>query len=218
MKQNQFEREIEFLCKDLFEGGQNHTLIYGNKERTTELLKRVYERASQREELLCSWHEASKINNPLDFFKPILQLKYRKSYEELKEKDWFKNLVNGDDKRTIFKLAEFCGMEEKHPILNARKMPVFFIDGLEELFFKMDYGNLDEKDMQTVLTKSRSQAPLPNGFGNALRSCLHQRNKGIFYGTVHDTKSREFKATLGNYHYLFYSENFMNHGLWEEKT
>ena len=195
---------IELLCKDLFDEGQSHTLLYGKPELTLAILKGVYQRAKEKPGLLCSFHNASKINQPMDFFEPILKLKYEDEYESLKQKQWFKNLLKKRDGREIFRLSGLCAMEEKSNNSNQRKLPVIFIDGIEELLFKMDYSHLKDKERKNF----NLEQPIPRGFGNCLRGDLHQTNRGIFYGTVRDIKKIDYLATLGNYNYLFYEGNF----------
>ena len=209
------KKEIDFLCEDLFLERKNHVLLYGKHEDTFAVLQGIYERAKKDKTFLCSWHDASKIINPMDFFEPILRLKYEKGYEVLKEKDWFKELIEKNTMDGIFKLTEFCGKEKNSKFQNARKLPIFFIDGIEDLFFKFDYSHLDEEGRKKLLSINFLEQPLPKGFGNHLRN-LHQSGKGIFYGLVKNTESLEFKSTLGNYNYLFYNENFRNHDVWRE--
>lgn len=211
---NPLEPEIEFLCEDLFERGRNHLLLYGKPEDTLSVLKSVYERATKRGEFLCSWHDASTITCPMNFFEPVLQLKYGEEYNLLREKLWFKDLVARNDRSGVFQLAGLCGREKASKNPNARRLPLFFIDGIEELFFKLDYGHLDEESRKNVLSGDfMDQHFLPRGFGDCLRSHLHQTGTGIFYGTVRNSGGIQFQATLGNYYYLFYDENFMNHTL-----
>src|SRR3989339_534970 len=149
------------------------------------------------------------------FLEPILKLKYEKKYNELKEKDWFKELVAKNTMDGVFRLTEFCGKEKNSKFRNARKLPIFFIDGIENLFFKFDYSHLDEEGRKKLLSIDFWEQPLPKGFGNHLRN-LHQFREGIFYGLVKNTESLEFKSTLGNYNYLFYNGNFRNHEVWRE--
>lgn len=211
------EREIEYLCGDLFDRGQNHVLLYGKPERTLAVMRGVYERAREREEFLCSWHDASAIAQPMDFFEPILRLKYGDEYDSLREESWFKDVAARNELEGVFQLASLCGREESSENPNAQRLPVIFIDGIEELFFKMDYGHLDEEDRKKLLTGGFMEQPLPKGFGNCLRGHIHHAKTGIFYGTVRNTEGIQFGATLGNYPYLFYSENFMNHRLREDQ-
>ncbi len=211
----QLEREIEFLCEDLFEGGRNHVLLYGKPERTLPVLQGVYERAKKREEFLCSWHDASKITQPMDFFEPILRLKYGSEYESLREKSWFKELAVRDNKDGVFQLARFCGREKDSKNPHLRKLPLIFIKGIEELFFTMDYGHLDEEGRKKLMNYFTpfTELPLPKGFGDCLRGYLHQTGNGICYGSVMNTKRMEVAATLLNYQYLFYGENFRDHAV-----
>jgi len=104
-------------------------------------------------------------------------------------------------------LISLCAQEKDSNNLNARKLPVIFIDGIEELFFKMDYGHLNENSRKKLLSDSYADQPNHNGFGNCLRN-LHQNDTAIFYGIVRNKRSIEYKTTLGNYNYLFYADNF----------
>ena len=209
------KREVEFLCRDLFDKGQNDVLIYGTQEHTLAALTGVYEKAKKREEFLCSWHDASVIYKPMDFFEPILRLKYGVGYEQIKKERWFKDLVRREEKSGVFQLARFCAQEEKSENPNARRLPVIFINGIEDLFFKMDYSHLTKEDQRKVLSEDLMEQPLPNGFGDCLRAHLHQAKRAIFYGTVRNTEEIEFMTTLGNYNYLFYNGNFKTHIAWE---
>ncbi len=161
--------------------------------------------------VLCSWHDASAIAQPMDFFEPILQLKYGNEYDSLKEHSWFKKLLESKEGSGIFQLAGLCGREEGSANPNARRLPVIFIDGIEELFFKMDYSHLDEEGRKKLLTGDLMKVPGDKGFGNCLREYLNQNlaAKGLFCGSVKNTGGIEYRATLGNYHYLFYCGNFM---------
>ena len=203
------DRTIEFLGDDLFNKGRNHVLLYGDPQKTNLVLKAMYDAAREREEFLCSWHNASTIAQPMDFFEPILRLKYGNEYESLREKSWFKDLTTRNEKGGVFQLARLCGREENSENQHARSLPIIFIEGIEELFFKMDYGHLNEEGRKKLLTSSFMEQPLSKGFGDCLRGSLHQTKNGIFYGTVRNSQGIPFEATFGNYHYLFYSENFM---------
>jgi len=146
------KKEIDFLCEDLFLERKNHVLLYGKHEDTLAVLQGIYKKAKRNKTFLCSWHDASKIINPMDFFEPILKLKYGKKYEALKEKDWFKELVVKNTMDGVFKLTEFCGKEKDSKFPNARKLPIFFINGIEDLFFKFDYSHLDEEGRKKLLS------------------------------------------------------------------
>lgn len=206
------ESIIEYLRKDLYDGGQNHVLLYGKPEETLVVLKGVFDRAKENEEFLCSWHDASKIAQPMDFFEPILRLKYGGDFDTR-----IKDLVSPAQKQTaknkipkeVMYCAELCAREKNAKNRNARKLPIIFIDGIDELFFKMDYCHLDETGIKKLLNRNFFEQPLPRGFGNCLRARLHQTNNGIFYGAVWDYKSIQYRATLGNYHYTFFALNFM---------
>ncbi|MEK6816023.1 MAG: hypothetical protein AABY09_00280, partial [Nanoarchaeota archaeon] len=84
------------------------------------------------------------------------------------------------------------------------------IDGIDELFFKMDFGHLNENEIaQAMSPMSWEDRPLPKGFGNCLRRYLHQTRDGIFYGAARNYESPQFQMTLANPGYLFYALNFM---------
>jgi len=203
--------KINFICKDLFEEARNNFLLYGNPKKTSLMLREIYKQAQKREEFLCSWHNASKIKKPMDFFEPVLRLKYGKRYDtEIVAKPWFKELISRNEKGGVFQLASLCGREENSKYPNEKKTPIFFILGMEELLFKMDYRHLNKTSLQKLLTGDFMEQPLPKGFGDCVRGSLHQTGKGIFYGTVRNPNNIKFRSTLGNYNYLFYCENFYN--------
>ena len=85
-----------------------------------------------------------------------------------------------------------------------------FIDGIENLFFKMDYGHIDKEKQKKIPSSSIFDNSFRSkGFGDALRGRLHQEKKAVFYGIVRNPHSLSYECTLGDYHYLFYSDNFM---------
>src|SRR3989344_7612851 len=95
-------RKIEYLCEDLFERGKNSVLIFGPPEQTRRVLKAVYDAAREKEEFLCSWHEASAINHPMQFYEPILRAKYGPDYDSLA-----KNLHFGaGGNKVLFRLSD----------------------------------------------------------------------------------------------------------------
>ncbi|MCK5300188.1 MAG: hypothetical protein KAJ54_03475 [Candidatus Aenigmarchaeota archaeon] len=202
------EKDIEYLCKDLFDKEKNSILLYGDPKQTLAVLKGVYDKANKRKEFLCSWHDASKIDQPMDFFEPILRLKFGDEYEQMREKSWFKDLSGRETKSGVFQLACLCVQDNNSKNPNERRLPVIFIDGIDELLFKMDYSHLDQEGRKKVLSDRYMEQPSPKGFGDCLRAYLHQTGKGIFYGSVGNVDSIENKATLGNPHYLFYGRNF----------
>lgn len=216
----EIEREIKFISDDFVARG-NSVLFYGKPEHTLEVLRGVYERINEREEFLCSWHDASAIAHPMGFFEPVLRLKYGDEYESVSEriKDIVKNITLGNDRDSfsLGLLAELCGKEEKSKNSNARKMPVFFIDGIAEFLFRMDYGHLDEEGIERIFNYPSYTQTSPRGFGSCLRAELHQAKKGIFCGTVRNAKGLEHRTTLGNYYYLFYSGNFLCHTVWKDQ-
>lgn len=192
---------LECLSRDL-DDARNSVLFYGEPKLTKRILDKVYSLAKEKKELLCSFHDASLIKHPLDFFEPVLRLKYGDEYESLIKQSWFKDLMASNDGRGIFQLAGLCGREENSENPNARRLPVFFIDGIEELFFNMDYGHIDKEEIEQILNS------WDKGFGTALRSNLHQTHNGVVYGRVRNLDGIEYGATLGSYHYLFYAGNF----------
>ncbi|MGV8087059.1 MAG: hypothetical protein ACP5N1_05510 [Candidatus Woesearchaeota archaeon] len=207
------KREIDYLCNRIDIG--NHPLIYGDKDHATSLLKGIYDKLNLSERFSCTYHDASNINHPLDFFDPILKLKYGSHYDRLrKDSEMIKIYKNRDDLEisvnSISHLTHIVGEIRYFAKIPLKKKPLIFIDGIEELFFKMDYGHLNEKERGKLFNVNFMDRPMNNGFGDSLR-ILHQLGSASFCGVVRDTESIEFKATLGNYHYLFYSGNFMNY-------
>jgi hypothetical protein len=198
------KREIGYLCKDLFSEGRNNVLFFGNLKYTRAVLKGVYNRAKIKNEFLCSWHDALAITKPMDFFEPLLILKYGKEYDKLKMRPIFRQICKED----IFELAYLCGREKGSKNKNHQRLPVIFIDGFEQLLFEMDYGHLDKKRIETMLIDDSASQILPKGFGDRLRKELHQTGTGIFYATVGNANSVEFASTLGTYNYLFNADQF----------
>ena len=207
MDKKRLETNIEYRL-DMLQNGGGSVLFYGTPEDTLAVLREIYERAKKNEEFLCSWHDASKINQAMDFFEPILQLKYGVEYNSFKKGYSFKYLASRKDMDGVFQLASFCGQEKDSKNPNARRLPIFFIDGIEELLFKIDYGHLTWADKLKLLDKNPYERPLSKGFGKCLRGHLHQTTKGIFYGTVKTEEGIQYMATLGNVHYQFYAGNF----------
>jgi hypothetical protein len=201
------DQEIQFVCERINE--EQSLLITGNYPLALEFGKQVFSRVQLEGRYLCTWHDASLIRTPLDFFEPVLKLKYGSQYETLKRQ------LEDLRRRNIFELARFCGSDSE---FHDGKMPLIFIDRIEELFFNLDYGPLDDRVKQKLLNSDFLEQPISQGFGNALRAHLHQEQRGLFFGIVRNTESFEFLATLGNYHYLFYEENFCPHRVWEEQT
>jgi hypothetical protein len=225
---------INFLFEDLIKckplGSQNHPLIYGNQEDSLEILEKLYSLCNNREEFLCTMHDAQKINNALDFFQPILKEKYGEEYKKyFKEEDWFKEIIRNPNSKDVFSLVGFCGMEKISENLNHRKLPLIFIKGMEEFLFKIEFANSSPKEIERlesilninpdamstkdyIATRDAHYIGVPKtrGFGNHLRGNLHQSQKGIFIGTVKNEHGVEFKSTLGNCHYAFYEHNFRN--------
>jgi hypothetical protein len=190
-------------------------LFYGKRENTLALMKGIYDIVKLKEEYLCSWHDASTIIHQLDLFEPILKLKYGNEYTLMKETSSFKKLYDKKNAKEflnmgdVSRLVELCGQEIHSDDSNKRKLPVIFIDGIDELFFKMDYAHLDEAGLEKLFTGNYLERPHHKGFGNCLRD-LHQYGTAIFYGIVKDKDSVAYRATLGDSRYLFYAENFRN--------
>jgi hypothetical protein len=234
LTKEKMEFYVNFLFEDLIKcrplGSQNHPLIYGNQEDSLEILERLYDLCNNREEFLCTMHDASKINTALDFFKPILKTKYGEEYKKyFEEENWFREIIKNPNSKDIFELSEYCGMEKTSENLNHRKLPLIFIKGMEELLFKIEFAHSSPREIErlelmininpnAMSTKNYMAIrdakyigiPKTKGFGNHLRGHLHQFHKGIFLGTVKNEHGVEFKSTLGNYHYAFYEHNFKN--------
>lgn len=202
--------QAEVICEDLFGQGQNHVILFGEYQRALILFRKIYERVQQRREFLCSWHDASRISQPMDFFEPVLRLKYGPKYDAMKKESWFKSMVQDN----VFQLAGFCGRENDSKDPNAQRLPVFFIDGLEELLFRMDFGYLGDNGGKSNF--DFKDQPLSRGFGDCLRGRLHQTNRAIFYGLVRNMESIDYRATLGNNNYMFYEKNFRTYYLWSD--
>mgnify|MGYP001568132253 CR=1 FL=1 len=205
-----FNMDIAYLSEELFKSGKNNTLLYREPENTLEVLQKIYEKANKREEFLCTFHNASLIKKPMDFFAPILKLKYGEEYEDSFKSDWFKDIINSEDVSETSRLADFCGKDEKSDNLRHKKLPLIFIEGIEELFFKMDYGHLDDDKLKNFFRRGYLEQPGHRMFGNCLRGSLPQTGNAIFFGSVRNNKGIEYATTLGNYHYMFYSGNFGN--------
>lgn len=201
---------VDYLCEDLFDYGKNHVLLYGKPEDTSAVLKAIFEKAGKMDEFRCTYHDASLINKPMDFYEPILRLKYGDEYEEIVKNPWFMGLADRTGLSGVFRFASLCAQEEDSENPQHRKKPLIFIEGIEELFFKFDYAHLDEEGIKRVLGYTL-EAPIERGFGSCLRAYLHQEPKGIFYGTVRDEESIAYQTMLGNGHYMFFNGNFLNH-------
>ncbi len=197
------DRYIELLCESVLDE-KNSILLYGKPEKTLEVLKEFYNIISKRKEFLCSYYDASEIQNPLDFFVPILKLKYGDDYET-EIKPHIEGLSQDKNKRGILDLAEICGQNLGSKILNERKFPIILINGIEELLFKLDFSHLKKSDYLKIPIAG---SVISQEFGDSLRKSIFGTKKGVFCGSVKDCESMEYRDTLGNYNYLFYSENF----------
>ena len=213
MKEDNTQFRIDNICRYLNNPVVSSFLIYGELEEKQAILKGVYEEASKRDNLLCSFHDSSKIKTPLDFFEPILKLKWgQERYEKFKQSDYFKSL--DDDEIRI--LAGLCGKEENSQNPQERKFPIFFIDGIEKFFFNMDYGHLSQ-DKESLLESEFSHLNMHSKkFSESLRVRLKDELTGAFIGTVDDEQGIEYDLTLGTARYLFYAGNFICKG--ERKT
>lgn len=181
---------------------KQNVLLFGNIENTSKVLEKTYEDLSKNKQFLCSFHNASRIKSALNFFIPILKLKY-KDNSTVCEKliDIYLKLVSQkNDETQLFHIAEVCGQDLKGKTENEKKLPIIFINGIEKLLAKIDFPNLHKKDYKQTNDLN---------FGNCLRGDLHQTGKAIFCGTVIDYNSLEYKATLANgARYMFYCGNF----------
>lgn len=196
------EKWTKFLLEDLSIDGKSF-LLFGKPELTSAILRETYNKAKEKG-FLCSFHEASKISESMDFFEEILKMKYGKEYNSIKKEYPFEQLYNKfkNDRMGLNGLAsELCsiGIEKNNPL-------VIFIDGIDKLFFNMDYSHLSEAKIKK-LSKTHSYRP-GQLFGNNLRSKFLQVEKGIIYGTVKNPKGIEYLTTLGTPGYACYNGNF----------
>jgi len=183
--------EVQLVCERILDKGS--VLLFGNSEDTLKVLKKAYEELSKNNEFLCSYIQASEVKEPLDFFTPILKLKFGENYRD-RIKSFFELHSKYPDRIGIFHLTDYCGQESEGKTENERKLPIIFVEGIEELLFKLDFPNgLNKRE---------------EGIGNSLRGGLHQTKKAIFCGNVKNDKSIAYKSTLGNYGYMFYEGNF----------
>ena len=114
---------------------------------------------------------------------------YSKMMSRIKDLDYWNKLNY---------FADACGENLEH------KRLFVFVDGMEELLFKLDFPNYESSDFKKIRSDGSSGSQL---FGNTLRADLF--NKGaVFLGTIKDLESTAFKTTLGNYNYMFYLGNF----------
>lgn len=205
---------VDLISKDLLDMPSTHTLIYGKPENTFEVLQGVYDVLVKREEFRCTLYNPSEINNPLDFFLPVIKMKYGEDYEQKAKPtvERILSLASAND------LAGLCGREEHSSFPNARKTPVIFVDGIEQLLFKLDFPGLDKPFIRRYADMIRKRAdeehytpielPMDKGFGASIRARLHQNKAGVICGTVIDNASIDYAATLGNYNYMYYDQNF----------
>ncbi|MFA6089206.1 MAG: hypothetical protein WC755_05050, partial [Candidatus Woesearchaeota archaeon] len=175
----------------------NSVLFYGKESDTNFVMKQIYEKMKQNDKFLCSWHNAELIKTPIDFFDPILKSKYGEEYNSFREEEWFKK-----------GMGELIGRNIDSSKINHQKLPLIFIEGIENLFFNMDYY-LTELDRINFNPNDETLKTKYGNFGNTLRKGLFTPHNGIIYGSVKDKNSKEYNYTLGNYDYLFYVDNFM---------
>ncbi|MFC1755261.1 hypothetical protein ACFL96_18050, partial [Thermoproteota archaeon] len=142
------DMDVELLCETILEGGS--VLLYGKPEKTSDILKRVYKSLHEMYELLCSYHRAPEITDPLDFFEPILRLKYGDLYQE-KTELFFKMWEQHPDKYNILGLSKFCGQDLSGKTENEKRLPVIMIEGMERLLYKLDFSHLDESDHEQII-------------------------------------------------------------------
>lgn len=204
------ESQTEYLCNNLLDGAPNSILLYGEPELSLSILRIVYDTVKTRQEYRCSWHDASTITTAMQFFGPILRSKYGSSYRCLKREPTIKQCIARSEAGDFEFLARLCGKEERSKVQCARKMPLIFIDGIEDLLFRIDYGHINKEEQKKIPSSAIFDGSFRSkGFGDALRGRLHQEKRAVFYGIVRNPDSLPYECTLGDYHYLFYSENFM---------
>lgn len=189
----------------------NHVLLYGKPENTQAVLRALYERCPQWPEARCTYHDASQIQHPKDFFEPILRLKYGEEYAARFEAlEAFRKMLEGSNPEDLSFLSAYCARDKQAlPDSPRAKQPLIFIEGIEELFFKMDFPQADWATISRTASFGRN-------FGNSLRANLHQTDLGTFFGTVRDMEGVACQATLNNYHYMFYADNFKQFKVREE--
>ena len=66
-----FQRDVAHRYASLVRD-RNSLLLYGKPADTIAVLRGMYELAQKDTQFRCSWHDASQIQHPLDFFEPIL--------------------------------------------------------------------------------------------------------------------------------------------------
>lgn len=199
---------IQRLCEGISDNLQS-TLIFGGREKTKELLGTVYEYAKGVDTVLAVYVDSSKIKTPKDFFECILKQKYDILTEE--QKIIVDSLCSGKldlDADTvtnaIHDLVALCGRQNKES-----KHSIIFIDGIDNLFFNLDYGHLDAESIERLLKDNaphHSSSMIITSF-RAYRD-EYTELSSFFYGTVWNRDSKEYKLTLENYHYPFNAMNF----------
>ncbi len=202
------------------------------------MLNELYKRASQNPQYLCTFHDASKIKSAKDFFVPILKLKYGEDYNDVLSYlgDTVENILDAHDALDV---KEYCkdwmlssAVDEiirsiarnpngKHE--NDKKLPLIFVDGLDTLFFNLDYGkhadflkanvevlSEEHKIDETTVNKIEKILTLDK-YTSRLRSKWHQvsQDKGArIHGLMRNNDSPECRYTLSRYDYMFYGGNF----------
>lgn len=216
-----------------------HFLFMGNKDKSLVVLKELYNRASQNSEYLCTFHDASKIKSAKDFFVPILKEKYGEEYntfifgasgktvenvlDEYDSPDFY-NLNKGElfSSKDITNIISSIARNHSGKHENDKRFPLIFIDGIEELFFNLDYGNhadflklnfkdfsdgnRDSPELDKMFKILRSQKYTP-----IMRSLWNQFTEGDgarIHGVIRKYDGLESVCTLRNYDYLFYEGNF----------
>lgn len=198
--------QVKIVREKILNGSS--VLLFGNSENTSKVLKKTYEELSEDNKFLCSCHHASLINSPLDFYTPILKLRFGKDYES-KLKYFFEMQSKHPDKIRIFELTDYCGQDLQGKTENERKLPIIFVEGFEKLLFKLDFPKLLKEEYKGALVPYSEGGIKSLGFGDSLRHLQQAIPPKIsICGTVKDHEGIECKTTLANRGYLFYSGNF----------
>jgi hypothetical protein len=192
------ERKLNHLKQSISNG--NNYLIYGND--STIFLKQVYEFFKTEDKFRATYHDESLVQTPRDFLEPILMLKYH-DYDSWKEELWAQK-KSGLPFFDI--IIDSCGQEKDSDDPVKRKKPLIFIDGIENLLYKLDLYALSEEKQKEVIDSGKSDNLFH--FSSALRAALCTPNKGNIVGVVNNFESIEYKFTLGTYHYLLNADNF----------
>lgn len=201
---------IGWICEQLLSREyEDSMLFYGHPEQTTEVLQGIYSTMKKSERFRCTYHHASKIKRLMDFYEPILRLKYGDKYENIIEEEHIRKIRDRNNPRELLVLTQFCAQEPRATEPQHRKMPLLLIEGIEELFFEREYGYLSEEEKQKLVNqRDLFEGTRSLGLGNSLRAYLHQSKRGIIFGTVKDENSIQYRITFGDYSYAFFQGNF----------